>query len=118
MSISTARPLLEATEHRMTAADLAAMPTELPSGPVTYELDDGRIVPMSPPANQHGSIQAILCGELREQGEKCGHGVAYGEVGVILWRDPDRVVWYRQRLRENRVVADFGITRRLPGAGS
>jgi Uma2 family endonuclease len=92
MSIATTRPLLEATEHRLTAADLAAMPTDLPSGPVKYELDDGRIVPMSPPGNQHGRIQAIFCSELREQGEKAGHGIAYGEVGVILWRNPDRVV--------------------------
>jgi Uma2 family endonuclease len=68
------------------------MPTELPSGPVKYELDNGRIVQMSPPANQHGRTQAIICGELRSQGELRGHGQAYGEVGVILWRDPDRVV--------------------------
>src|SRR5688572_23662869 len=92
MSIATTRPLLEATEHRLTAADLAAMPTDLPSGPVKYELDDGRIVPMSPPGNQHGRIQIIFGAELRDQGEKAGHGIAYGEVGVILWRNPDRVV--------------------------
>jgi hypothetical protein len=52
MSIATTRPLLEATEHRLTAADLAALPTDLPSGSVKYELDDGRLVPMSPPGNQ------------------------------------------------------------------
>ena len=92
MSIATTRPLLEATEHRLTAADLAAMPTDLPSGPVKYELDDGRIVPMSPPGNQHGRIQAVFARELGVQGELAGHGIAYGEVGVILWRNPDRVV--------------------------
>jgi Uma2 family endonuclease len=92
MSIATTRPLLEATEHRMTVADLAAMPTDLPSGPVEYELDDGRIVQMSPPGNQHGRIQAVIARELGIQGELAGHGIAYGEVGVILWRNPDRVV--------------------------
>jgi Uma2 family endonuclease len=92
MSVATTRPLLEATEHRLTAADLAAMPTDLPSGPVKYELDDGRIVSMSPPGNQHGHIQIILGAALYDQGEKAGHGIAYGEVGVILWRNPDRVV--------------------------
>ena len=92
MSIATLRPLIEATDHLLTVADLAAMPTELPSGPVKYELDNGRIVQMSPPANQYGRTQAIICGELRSQGELTGHGEAYAEVGVILWRNPDRVV--------------------------
>lgn len=72
MSIATPRPLLEATEHRLTAADLAAMPTDLPSGAVTYELDDGRIVQLSIPGNDQGRIQAILCGELGIQGELAG----------------------------------------------
>ncbi len=92
MSIATLRPLIEATDCLSTAADLAAMPNELPSGPVKYELDNGRIVPMSPPGDQHGSIQSAICCELHSQGQKRGLGKAYGEVGIILWRNPDRVV--------------------------
>jgi Uma2 family endonuclease len=92
MSTFSVRPLIEATDHLLTAADLAALPSQLPSGPVSYELDNGRIVQMSPPANRHGRCQAILARELGVQGELAGHGLAYGEVGVILWRNPDRVV--------------------------
>jgi Uma2 family endonuclease len=92
MSIVTARPFIEGSDYLLTAADLAAMPTELPSGPVKYELDNGRIVSMSPPGNRHGQCQATICGELRTQGQLTGHGLAYGEVGVVLWRNPDRVV--------------------------
>lgn len=92
MSVATLRPLIEATDHLLTAADLAAMPSELPSGSVKYELDNGRIVQMSPPARKHSRAQAILDREFGVQGELAGHGEAYSEVGVILWRKPDRVV--------------------------
>lgn len=92
MSIAALRPLIEASDFLLTVADLAAMPADLPSGSVKYELDDGRIVQMSPPGNRHGMIQAVIAAEFREQGQKRGHGIAYAEVGVILWRNPDRVV--------------------------
>ncbi len=44
----------------LTAADLAAMPDELPSGPVKYELEDGRLVVMPLPGGIHGAINANI----------------------------------------------------------
>ena len=37
------------TRRLLTVADLAVFPDELPSGPVKYELDDGKLVMMAPP---------------------------------------------------------------------
>ena len=76
----------------LTAADLAVMPTELPSGNVDYELDNGRIVMMSPPADRHGEIQLRIGTELVVQGDKLGHGKSRTEASVVLWKGPDRVV--------------------------
>jgi Uma2 family endonuclease len=79
-------------ERLFTAADLAALPSELPSGPVHYELDNGRLVIMSPPGRRHGSSQARIAGQLLVHGEEKGHGEVMSDVGVVLWRNPDRVV--------------------------
>lgn len=76
----------------LTVADLAALPDELPSGPVKYELDNGRLIIMPVPGDSHGAIQARIAAELVMQGSRAGHGKAWAEVGVILWRNPDRVV--------------------------
>jgi Uma2 family endonuclease len=77
----------------LTVADLAVLPSDLPSGPVYYELDNGRLVIMPPPGDFHGAVESNLTTELKLQGERRGHGkVRCGEVAVILWRDPDRVV--------------------------
>jgi Uma2 family endonuclease len=77
----------------LTVADLAVLPSELPSGPVRYELDNGKLVIMPPPGDIHGAVEANITAELKYQGEKLGHGKARcGEVAVILWRNPDRVV--------------------------
>jgi Uma2 family endonuclease len=75
----------------LTAADVAAMPEQLPTGPVSYELHRGRLVPMSPPGADHGSYQIRIGGALLYQGEAKGHGMAFGEIGVILARNPDHV---------------------------
>jgi Uma2 family endonuclease len=84
-TISTQRPL--------TVADLAALPSELPSGPVAYELDNGRLVIKAPPGNEHGAVESNVTADLKVQGERRGLGkVRSGEVAVILWRNPDRVV--------------------------
>jgi Uma2 family endonuclease len=87
-------PAEAATSVRLlTAADLAVFPAELPSGTVLYELDNGRLVIMPPAGDLHGAVESKLTGELLIQGERAGHGkVRCGEVGVVLWRDPDRVV--------------------------
>lgn len=74
------------------AADLLALPQQLPSGPVGFELDNGRLVPRGPNSARHGSIQARIGAELHTLGKKHGIGRAFMNVGVVLWRRPDRVV--------------------------
>jgi Uma2 family endonuclease len=76
----------------LTAADVAALPEQLPTGPVSYELHHGRLFPMSPPGADHGSYQLRIAGALLYQGEAQGHGKAFVEVGVILARNPDHVL--------------------------
>jgi Uma2 family endonuclease len=86
-------PLTPSSERRFTVADLAALPSELPSGPVRYELDNGRLITMSPPGAIHGRIESNITFQLVAQGESRGLGkVLCGEAAVILWRNPDRVV--------------------------
>jgi len=76
------------------AADLEAFPTELPSGmPIDYELDNGRLVfIMAPPGDIHGAAQSLIATYLTMHGEFKGHGKVRTEVGIVLWRNPDRVV--------------------------
>jgi Uma2 family endonuclease len=81
-----------APDRLLTAADLAALPQQLPSGPVDYELDDGRLVIMSPAGHWHGHVQATLAAQFKQHAEWQGHGRAYTDVGVVLRRGPDRVV--------------------------
>jgi Uma2 family endonuclease len=76
----------------LTTADLAALPNELPSGPVKYELDDGRLVVMSLPGGVHGAVNANIVFQLKLQGDGRGHGKTLAETGVILRSGPDRVV--------------------------
>ena len=56
-------PLLQPCQRLFTAADLEALPSELPSGPIDYELDNGRLVfIMVPPAifmGQHNQISPL-----------------------------------------------------------
>src|SRR5215213_1527467 len=89
-------PLLQPFEdcgRLFTAADLELLPTELPSGPIDYELDNGRLVfIMVPPGDLHGAVQSNIVTELKIQGERRGYGKARTEVGIVLWRSPDRVV--------------------------
>ncbi|HEY2882719.1 MAG TPA: Uma2 family endonuclease [Pirellulales bacterium] len=75
-----------------TIADVDKMPRQLPSGPVDYELDNGRIVTMSPTGNRHSAMQTRLSKALANQGDDQGFGETRVEVGVILWRNPDRLV--------------------------
>src|SRR5262249_48861632 len=87
------RPPVEAGTRLFTAADLAELPSELPSGPVLWELDNGRLISMPPPRDLHGAAEGNLITALKVQGEQRGHGRARsGDVGIILWRNPDRVV--------------------------
>ncbi len=93
MAVVSSRPPIEAVPRSFTAADLAEMPRELPSGPVRYELDNGRLVAISPPGHVHGKIVMRIGSELRQAGKKQGRcEVSGGESGILLWRNPDRVV--------------------------
>ena len=93
MAIAETEPLVQPAQRLFIAADLEALPTELPSGPIDYELDNGRLVfIMVPPGDIHGAAQLNIGTQLKLQGELKGHGKARTEVGVILWRNPDRVV--------------------------
>ena len=96
MSIVENDPALQPFEvvpRLFTLADLEELPTDLPSGPIDYELDNGRLVfIMVPPGDIHGAAQSNIVTQLKVQGELKGHGKARTEVGVVLWRDPDRVV--------------------------
>lgn len=73
-------------------ADLAALPTEVPSGPVDYELDNGSLVTMVPPGDEHAGVQAKISRQFLNQGQDRKLGVARAEVGIVLWRNPDRLV--------------------------
>jgi Uma2 family endonuclease len=76
----------------LTAADLAAMRTDLPGGTVKYELNDGVLVVMAPPGEIHGISLGHAYYHLRTETQHRGIGEARGETGVILRRNPDRVV--------------------------
>src|SRR5262245_9140854 len=93
MSTITTPPEGEFAVRLLTAADLAMLPSELASGTVLYELDNGRLIVMPPPGSTHGAVESNLTTDLKSQGERKGLGkVLCGEVGIVLWRDPDRVV--------------------------
>ncbi len=80
-------------ERLFTAADLAEMPTLLPSGGIRYELLDGKLHAKPPNGEIHGGIEARIAAVLMLHGEWEGHGkVASGEVGVVLGHGPDTVV--------------------------
>lgn len=77
----------------LTAADLAILPDELPSGPVLYELDDGRLVTLPLPGFQHGHVIAVIGSMMIEAGDRRGLGrTTCGGSGIVLRRNPDRVV--------------------------
>ncbi|HYH64494.1 MAG TPA: Uma2 family endonuclease [Urbifossiella sp.] len=95
MSTATLQP--PATNRRtgprlLTCADLAVLPTTLPSGDVRYELDNGRLVIMPPPGDIHGRTQYKVGRYLDTHAEELGLGEGWVEVGIVLRRDPDRVV--------------------------
>jgi Uma2 family endonuclease len=85
-------PPATSVPHLLTAADLAILPDELPSGPVKYELDDGRLVVMPLPGGIHGAVNANIVFQLKLLGDQAGHGKTLTETGVILRTNPDRVV--------------------------
>jgi Uma2 family endonuclease len=77
---------------RFTAADLAVFPTQLPSGDVDYELDQGRLVLMVPPGHPHGLVQVRIASKFAIQGEEAGFGQAVTDEAVVVSRNPDTVL--------------------------
>lgn len=75
--------------RKFTAADLAALPDTLPSGPISYELLSGRLITKPPTTGRHGAIQAAICGELGIQAVVPGFGKVWVETGFILSSHPD-----------------------------
>ena len=48
---------------------------------------------MAPPGDEHGAVELNIAAALHTQGQLQGHGKARcGEVGIVLRRNPDRVV--------------------------
>jgi Uma2 family endonuclease len=89
MTLTLPRP----TTKLLTAADLAAMPSELPSGPVLYELWEGVLHTMAPPGDEHGAVEFTIGLALGKWGQDRGFGRGRcGEVTIVLSRDPDTVV--------------------------
>ncbi len=88
MSATTAPFPPPTTPRLLTAADLAALPED----GTRHELDNGRLVVMSRPGDTHGAATSKLIAYLVMFGELPGHGKVRNETGVILRRNPDRVV--------------------------
>lgn len=70
-----------------TAAQLARMPDD----DFRYELDDGELIRMPPPGEEHGRLDARLHGRLFQHAEKHGLGTTYANTGFLLQRNPDVV---------------------------
>src|SRR5688572_13798846 len=94
--MTTATVLTPAPVHSgvrlLTIADVAALPSRLPSGEVRYELHHGRLIVMAPPGAGHSHRQARITRFLMTEGEERGYGQAFVEVAVILGRYPDHLV--------------------------
>lgn len=82
----------EPVRRLFTAADLAALPSELPTGTVDYELWEGELRPVAPPSDEHSGAGASVIGALLVLGQWKGLGLARDDVGVVLSREPDTVV--------------------------
>ncbi len=76
----------------LTIADVAALPSNLPSGAVRYELIDGRLVVMAPPGVDHSGSQVRFGHLLFSYGAQQNWCETFTEVGVILRRAPDTLV--------------------------
>src|SRR4051812_579707 len=85
-------PLPDNVLKLLTAEDLGVLPSQLPSGPVRYELHHGRLIAVAPPGDVHGAVVSNFATELKVQGERRGHGKARcGEGAIVLGRNPDHV---------------------------
>lgn len=76
-------------QRLFTLADLPNLPDELPSGPVKWELDFGRLIAMPPPGDDYSIFQATVITYMKMHGDFHGHGQTRGEGMIVLQRDPD-----------------------------
>jgi len=83
----------QATNARWwTAADLAALPETLPTGPAYYLLWEGALRLMSPPGDLHAATGAPVITVLTVYGQWEGHGLARDDVGIVVEQNPDTVL--------------------------
>ncbi len=73
----------------LTIADVAALPTDLPTGDVRYELEEGTLIIMPPAAADHGRAESNAAYLLNLAGRKVGGEVFSGKIGLVLGRGPD-----------------------------
>jgi Uma2 family endonuclease len=99
-------PEPERQERLLSAADLAVLPSELPSGPVKDELDDGRLVTTPPPGNVHAAVESNLATELKLEGERRGYGKCRSG-SILVWiADPMRRRVVEMRAGDDTPVAE------------
>lgn len=70
-----------------TAGELAGLPDD----DFRYELDEGELIRMPPPGEEHGWVVNRLYGRLFNHAANGGFGTTYVETGFLLARDPDVV---------------------------
>lgn len=93
MTVSENRPPIDPGSRRLTVADLAVLPSELPSGPVLFELDNGRLVAFPVHDFRRGAVESHIATSLLPVAKRADLGeVLCGGTGIVLWRDPDRVI--------------------------
>jgi len=78
-------------QRLLTAADLAALPSRLPTGDVNYELRHGVLIIMSPPSNRHGITIGNFFYVIGNHIKNNKLGEMTTNAGLILSRDPDDV---------------------------
>jgi Uma2 family endonuclease len=75
-----------------TLADVAALPSHLPTGPVCYELLRGNLLMMSPTGVPHAIVHTRITGSLWTQCDQRKLGRTLIEAGLILSRSPDSLL--------------------------
>lgn len=63
----------------------------MPRGSLRHELVRGELRTMTPPGFEHGRLSAGIASLLRAHAQATGSGVAVGETGFLIDRDPDTV---------------------------
>lgn len=95
MSTATLPPSRMKPQSRLvTIAEVADLPRTLDGQPVDYELYNGEIVVMAPPAGLHSRHQNRLGRYLSTEAEDAGLGEAFSEAGLILQENPDTLVGF------------------------